>query len=178
MSAIRSEPPAFVERRQFLTFRLGGRTRGLDSTRIVRVAEIHHVTPLPSDLRCNLGLVTHRGVVAGLMDLELLEAQSTAPQIALAENRATSTAKGSPEDAAETPNTARSLDRRGVPEGPFFCIFARFPGGVAGFAIDELLQLRTVSMSEDNSGDPAEPAKAAEALPFEIVELDTLQIFQ
>ena len=152
MSAIRPEPPPFMERRQFLTFRLGGRIRGLDSTRIVRVAEIHHITPLPSDLRCNLGLVTHRGVVAGLMDLELLEHQSATPPVV------------DPQEPGSDRATQKPIPRK-LPEGPFHCIFARFPGGVAGFAIDELLELKSFSLS-------------TESLPFDAVELDSLKIFK
>lgn len=173
MSALRPEPPAFAERRQFLTFRLGGRTRALDSTRIVRVAEIHHVTPLPSDLRCNLGLVIHRGVVAGLMDLELLEEQSVAPRADSPGN--------SPGDPPAAPRHGRQKAHerplRGVPKRPFYCIFARFPGGVAGFAIDELLELKSVAFSENTPDPPTDPTEAG-SFPFEIVDLDTLQIFQ
>ena len=139
----------FAEKRHFLTFRLGDRIRGLDTRRIVRVAEIHHISPLPSDLRCNLGLVIHRGVVAGLMDLELLEAQST-------------------RDKARSDGRAPSADDRPWTQMPFFCVFARFPRGVAGFPITELLDLQTVA--------PNLPEEEA-MLSFEIVDLDALEIF-
>ncbi len=160
-------PQAFADRRQFLTFRLGGSIRGLEGPRIVRVAEIHHMTPLPSDLRCNLGLVTHHGVVAGLMDLELLERQSANPRNNNAETGAT-----------QDPNLAASrtvqpnLPSRKPVKIPFHCIFARFSGGVAGFAIDELLGLEMVPTPSETLD-----SEESQQLPFKIVDLDALEIF-
>lgn len=155
---------------QVLIFELSGRLRALTSKRVARVAEIHHFTPLPSDLVGNLGLVTHRGVVAGLMDLDLLERQQAAESSAL---------KGSGVDFQATPAEHRELDGdlhraalRRLEQPPFMCVFVRFRRGVVGFAIDRILGLRSpphLSSLADGTGSRLPPHT-----PVEEVHLDRL----
>lgn len=128
-----------IEPRFTLAFCLGGKFRGLAGDRIVRVAEIHRCSPLPSDLRCNLGLVVHRGVVAGLLDLELLERLNAAD--------------GQEHSEPDLPTAAPGL----VAQPSFFCVFARFPRGVAGFPVDDMPTLvqrsRGISVADSNASD-------------------------
>lgn len=102
-----------------LVFRSAERRYALPTEKVVRVAEIRTISPLPSDLGSNLGLVVHRGVVVGLLDLERLLDGGTAdrPQ-----------GRG----GSATP-----------PDLPCLCVFARFRRGVAGFPVDELLGIET-----------------------------------
>ena len=165
-----------LEPRHVLAFRLAGRWRGLVTDRIVRVAEIHHCSPLPSDLRCNLGLVVHRDVVAGLVDLEMLER--------LNQHAAVS-------DGADRPTAAADL----VATPPFFCVFARFPRGVAGFPIEGMPTLVRRSEPESDGSawpeiseiSPMRPEPAPLPTPLEpsapdlaaltMVDLDLLEVF-
>ena len=103
----------------FLVFRSADRRYALPTKRVMRVAEIRAISPLPSDLGCNLGLVIHRGVVVGLLDLERLLAGNAAD----------------PESRPRGSATA--------PDLPCLCIFARFRRGVAGFPVDELVTIET-----------------------------------
>ena len=70
MLARRHRPPASV--RRLVVFRLAGRRFGLAPEHVARVTQIEGLMPMPSDLRCNLGLVQHLGVVAGVIDLAFL----------------------------------------------------------------------------------------------------------
>ena len=56
----------------WLTLRLGEHGYATAMQQIVKVAEIDALHPLPGDLECNLGLAVHQGVVAGVLDLEVL----------------------------------------------------------------------------------------------------------
>ena len=158
------------EKQHVLSFRLGGRIRGLAADRIVRVAEIHHFSPLPSDLRCNLGLVTHRGVVAGLVDLELLEQLNTASQ-----NPQEILDKQSPTKSAG-PDDATSKAALPFSSLPFFCIFARFPRGVAGFPIEQLLALESLPGNSKADNDEYDEN---DMLPhLDMIDIDALEIFE
>lgn len=153
-----------LEPQQLVLFRLAGRWRGLASDCVVRIAELHHCAPVPSDLRCNLGLVVHRDVVAGLVDLEMLERLN-----------------GRAPDAPEAPTAATGL----VSAPPFFCIFARFPRGVAGFPIDCIPTLaRPAGQNVDPQrfqGEYEMSSTSPDAPPdipsFAMVDLDDLEIF-
>ena len=121
--------------RELLSFRLGDRQLALPCRRVVRVARITSIVPLPSDLPYNLGIVVHRGVAAGLLDLTgLLDGER---------------------------GEAR------VPALPSLVIFARFPRGVAGFPVDELLEV------EDSGAIGEAPAPGSPA--FEVLDLDALE---
>ena len=103
----------------FLVFCSGDRRYALPTKKVMRVAEIRTISPLPSDLGCNLGLVIHRGVVVGLLDLErLLTANAADPE-------------------------SRPRGSAIAPELPCLCIFARFRRGVAGFPVDEIVAIET-----------------------------------
>ncbi|MCG8457602.1 MAG: chemotaxis protein CheW [Holophagales bacterium] len=121
--------------RELLSFRLGDRLLALPCRRVVRVARITSIVPLPSDLPYNLGIVVHRGVAAGLLDLAGLldgeRGQARAPTL------------------------------------PSLVIFARFPRGVAGFPVDELLDVE----GPETIG----KAPAPESPAFEVLDLDALE---
>lgn len=148
-----------AETRHILTFRLGGKRRGVPADRVLRVAEIHHYSPLPSDLRCNLGLVTHRGVIAGLVNLELLEWLNPAVR------------QGRKDAPISSDSVFSENSQWPFSSLPFLCIFAKFPRGVAGFPIEELLALETYTWDPE-SGDDENPM-----LDIEMIDLDALEVF-